>query len=397
MQIDCKHCGGRHGRHQPFCPVLQDLRSRSNVKRTAKQDFFGASPNIFIGRFGYPHINVGLLSTEHYSHHDDPLHWSGNNFQIPQIVDLRTELINSGFSANVKTFKDRFIEMSREISMAEKPVDVEVHLSRKPHLNINYVRDAAPHGPKVRLEEARITENPKIPTKVEKVTSDTDLKASEALRYLSKKGTDEHYLTKLISLGNLGVGPNRKLVPTRWAITAVDDTLGKQIIIHIKDLQSYDYAACFGGYLGNYYLILFFPEIWSYELFETALGNRPMTGTDHEFYDGRKTYASETAGGYYASRLAVLQHLKSLKRQASVLVLRFITNEYYAPLGVWVVREATRKALSSRSINFGSKELMLQYAKALVRKKFGYDTGNLLKVSKLLQHQRNQSKLSSFI
>jgi hypothetical protein len=37
--------------------------------------------------------------------------------------------------------------------------------------------------------------------------------------------------------------------------------------------------------------------------------------------------------------------LRKVKRKASVIVIREIKPEYYAPLGVWVVEEGVRKAL----------------------------------------------------
>ena len=46
---------------------------------------------------------------------------------------------------------------------------------------------------------------------------------------LQNKGIDEYHMTKLLSAGTLGQGDKRKIVPTKWSITAVDDTYGKKI------------------------------------------------------------------------------------------------------------------------------------------------------------------------
>jgi hypothetical protein len=193
------------------------------------------------------------------------------------------------------------------------------------------------------------------------------------------------------------------MVPTRWSITAVDDTLGKRLISEIKNYSTHDCAVFFGGFLGNYYVAILLPEMWSYELFETYAGKSTWhqsedidTMTDYEPYEGRKEYAFNTSGGYYAARLPVLEYLKSKRRQSSILLLRFITGEYYAPLGVWVVREAVRKTMDSKPMIFDSRELALRYASALVKKKFNLDAGLLLKKSMLLNTLKTQSKLSSF-
>jgi len=405
MNIRCIKCKGRDpsicGR--TFCPIMAKISSQKKVNMEAKQDFFGQSPNVFVGRFGYPHVNVGLLSVENYDEHDNPLLWSRENYDIAKIIDLRSGLVNSNFKAQITGFKERFLEMSKEVGMAAKPVDVEVNLSKKPVFSLSFEQDVMPHGPNVRLKNARITENPKIPEAVDKVTSDVDFKAGSALNYLYKKDFDEHYLTRLLSIGTLGVKKQRKLVPTRWAITAVDDTLAKQMIKEVKDYNLYDYAVFFGGHLGNYYVAVFFPEVWSYELFETYVGKSTWhdseeiaTMTDYEGYGGRKDYASNTAGGYYAARLGALEHLKKVKRQGSVLLLRFITGEYYAPLGVWVVRAAVRKTLANKPLVFDSRELMLKYVHAFVKKKFGINVDSLLNKSMLLNNVKTQKKLNEF-
>ena len=221
---------------------------------------------------------------------------------------------------------------------------------------------------------------------------------------LFDKGYDENFLQRMLSIGNLGVKTQRKLVPTRWSITAVDDTLGKDVIDEIKEYQTTPYMAYFGGYMGNYFLVLMMDEVWSYELFELYAPNVSWNlydtlqySTDHEFYDGRKDYAENCSGGYYACRLPILEKLQKSRKQGSVLVLRFITDDYLLPLGVWVVREATRKSLASKPIEFDDKQGMLNYAAALAKKKFNVDIKPILGSSKLLTEMKHQKKLKEFI
>ena len=67
-------------------------------------DFFGNSPPaVFVGRFGYPKVNVGILSTTNYNHNDDPKYWANNDTDIQDIIDLRSNLINSQFQTNIHT------------------------------------------------------------------------------------------------------------------------------------------------------------------------------------------------------------------------------------------------------------------------------------------------------
>lgn len=380
------------------------LKEMTKKHPKPKEDFFGAAPNLFVGRYGYPKVNVGILSNENVNQdYDSPKTWYNKGFDIPKIVSMRSFLINSNQKMKVKSFNDRLKDMMQEVGMAKKPVDVEVNLKKKPHYKLEVDRDITPYGPSVKLKKAQVTENPKIPTKVEKVYSDTDLKATEAVNYLSKHEFDEHYLTKLLSAGTLGVKNQRKMVPTRWSITATDDMLGKKNIKKIKDYHNRtDYKLYYGHYMGNYYIIMFFPEIWSYELFETYMPNEAWkmdelkTFTDYEGYEGRKKYAFNTVGGYYAARLPVTEHLVNKKRQGSALLLRFVTDEYWVPLGVWVVRQTVRRTLENKPMAFGSKELMFKYARSLLAKKFNYNVDRLLNRSKLLKEMKSQMKISSY-
>lgn len=393
MQIECVRCKGRNFCGRSFCPLISKISAQKNVNITSKQDYFGKSPNVFVGRYGYPDVNVGFLSTEEYTEQDAPIKWTMKDYGIQKIIDLRTNLVNSNFKSNIKSFDDKLVEMGKEIALASKPVDVEINLEKKPEFDLSFNQDTMPHGPSVKLKKAKVTENPSIPTKVDKITSDTDLKSTQGLNILYKKGFDEHYLTKILSVGTLGTKEKRKLVPTRWAITAVDDTLGKETITELKDYnQIPNFTAYYGSHLGNHFLILLFPEVWSYELFEMPVNSTEYTH-DVEGFNGRTSYAENTAGGYYAARLAILEKLKYEKKQAFALTLRFITDDYWAPLGVWVVREAVRNAMRNKPIEFSSKELMLTYAKAFAKKKFGYNLSQVLNDSKLLHEHKTQKKL----
>ncbi len=380
------------------------------TKKVFKQDFSGSSPAPFIGRYGYPNINIGFLSPQfsgEIEHYDSPKLWGKGKFTVNTIAELRSNLVNSRSSGNVlqpRMNQNRFLEIVQEVGMASKAVELEVNLKDVPKLQFQSEKEITPFGPQGELIKAKITANPKIDSRVERVFSDTDLKAASAVLSLYQKGFEENFLTKLISVGGIGLKHNRKLVPTRWSITAVDDTLGKELIKDIKDFSVGDYQLYFWGEWGNYYLILFFPEIWSYELFEMYLDYKvnPWSkegnfySTDYEDYSGRKEYAQECAGGYYACRLGLLEKMTENKRQQSALALRFITPDYTIPLGVWVCREATRKSLAEKPIGFSSEELMLKYASELIKKKFGFDLSLLLGKSKLLKNKKEQKKLGEF-
>lgn len=375
-------------------------------------NFFGNSPpQIFIGsKLKYPKVNVGILSPPEkvpdawlYSAEQ---YWVQENLNINTIVQLRSSLINSRFPSTVDQARssERFVEVAQEIGMAKRPVDVEIQLKKKIMLQFDTDQVTMPMGPRAPLKNARITENAPVDVHVEKVLSDTDLKATDAMAYLYKHEFPDNSLHQLLSIGVLGLKKNRKLVPTRWSITAVDDTIGKRIKREIKDYQQIDqHQLYFGNHLGNYYFALLFPDNFRYELFEYFVpgsawnpSDQWKAATDFEDYWGRKQYAFGTAGGYYASRIAVLEKLKNMKRQASALVIRFELPEYWASLGVWVCRNAARKTMTGTQMLFQDKETMIEYVKKIAKERFHFDLAKTFSLSKLLQSARTQKKLTHF-
>lgn len=410
MRLPCIRCKGNNPEKncgRVFCPIAAKAEAMIAVKEVlAQKELVTSSPAPFVGRFGYPVINVGILAppagTDSWEY-DCPRFWARENLDAKQIIGYRSLLINSRFKTAVRG-KNKFLQISQEIGMASRPVDVELNLKERPVFRIDSDDINPPMGPNARLARACIVSNPFVSRKVEAVVSDVDWKANDALVHLYRKGFDENFLTKMLSIGNVGVKAGRRLVPTRWAITAVDDLLAKTLIFNIKQHRWVDSpTAYFGGYMGNYYILLFFPDVWSYELFEAYMPNALWNqnaemgfATDFEPYDGRKGYAAETSGGYYAARLPIAEKLVEEKRQAAVLALRFITGDYAVPLGVWVCREAVRKALQARPIEFADPSYMLAYAAALAKKKFGCDICKILKQSRLLNRITKQTRLGSF-
>ena len=369
------------------------------VKAALKDHFQGDVVAPFIGRVGYPNLNVGMLapveSEQESWLHDAPKEWAARGIPSSGIIDLRSELLNSRFKAHIKA-KPKLLELAREAAMSHKPTEMEIRLSAVPKMSLSIHQFSAPTGPKGDLLDASLTSNPVVSSKVEKVVDGNDWKAADAINYLYGKGFDETFLTRLLSVGDVGLKSERKLVPTRWSITATDDILGKQIIDAIQDNDDAPYAAYFGGHLGNHFLILTFPGPWSYELFELMTGRPTLEySTDHEFHAGRKRYADETAGGYYASRLAILEMLQRAGQRGRVLVIRFITPEYETPLGVWVVREASRKATSSQAMALDNLDACLDHARNLARR-FGVDLAPVLAKSNLIRYMKTQRTLYTF-
>ena len=368
-------------------------------------------PSIFIGsKLQYPLVNVGILSPverdENSWIYDDAKYWAKNNFGINNVLRLRGGLVNSRFQSQVydsRVSGKKFVEIAKEIAVASKPVDVEIQLKHKLRLNSNLDRVLTPNGMKGQLENAKITSNVSVDRQVDRVIND-EIKSGEAIKLLYKKDFSEYTLSKILSVGVLGLKKNKRLVPTRWSITATDDTIGKQLLNNVRDYPILnDYEIFLGEFLGNQYLIMLFPDVWSYELFELYYpgsswnpGTEMKASTDNEWFEGRTSYVEQTAGGYYASRLPIIEYLNGIKRQASVLVVRLETPSYWAALGVWVVRESVRKALERGVMTFNSREELIDSAKQIAKIKYDFDLNLILGKSKLLNQIKSQRKLGDF-
>lgn len=367
-------------------------------------------PSVFIGsKLRYPEVNVGILSPlerdEEAWLYDDEKYWAKHNFEIKHVLYLRNSLLNSRFRTKVTDARmnKKFLDISKNVAIASKPVDVEIGLKNRVQVGRDKDKVLTPLGMSANLERAKIVGNVKIDKHVDKVVND-ELKASESVDILYKKNFDEYFLSKVLSVGVLGLKKDRRLVPTRWSITATDDMIGKRLLKNVRDYPWIEnFELFYGEFMGNQYIILMFPNVWSFELFELYLpgsswnpSKELKASTDSETYSGRKKYAFNTAGGYYATRLPILKYLDSIKKQATVVVVRIETPSYWTALGVWVVRESVKKALEKK-MKFDSKIELLTGAKKISKVKYKFDVGNILKRSKLLNEISFQKNLRDWL
>lgn len=377
---------------------LKEKNKEKRVIENVDDSMMGAIPNLLIGSYNYPSVNTGFLASQEESERDNPKEWVKNpTIGIKDIILMRQSLANSRFKSDVK-LTNKFSDKLKEVSLSSKALDAEVYFKGRMNQNFSFNTDTLPHGPIGNLKKLEVLENAKIPFHVQRAESDSDLKAKSAVNTLSERGIDEHFLTKIVSAGNLGTKLERRMVPTKWSITMVDDTLGLKYIKQIQ--QNENHPTCFfeGSYLGNYYFGLILPGPWSFELFEVYVGDLKnssnyASATDYEGPLGRVKYADNTSGGYYASRLAALEYLKEKKMRGRVLMLRFITREYWAPLGVWVVREASRNTFKSKPQVFEDKKDMLQHAFIKALREFKININPMIRDSKLLKEINEQKTL----
>jgi hypothetical protein len=401
----CVKCKGKGLCGRPFCPILEKFRSveSSFSGITGETSIFGASPPaVFVGRHNYPEVRAGpmippQLGGDEASLLEDPK--ALLKMGIQDIISSRSRLVRASTGVNVRNARNTdnpLIEKSQELALSRKPVDTEAWFSKPIRNKLKFDNVLTPMGPSGELKDFDITENPKVPRKVDSLVYDTDALAKDAISELWGSNIPAEHITRLLSIGLLG--QERRLVPTRWSITAVDDMVGKQLLMKIRDYpQVSDVYVFSGGAFGNHFEIMMIPRSFTFELIEVWMPQAVWTGgttwieSDSEDLSGKKGY-SNLAGGYYAARLAALEHMNSIRRQASVFMVREIRPEYWAPLGVWVVREAARAALEAQPQVFGSVEEALRDMSSRLRT----PSSKWMEKAKMLCNIRAQRTLDSF-
>ncbi|MFB6138170.1 MAG: hypothetical protein ABEJ42_07540 [Halobacteriaceae archaeon] len=375
---------------------LEGVGEQVREATTGDRMLGSTAPSVFVGRHGYPEVSTGILSpvadadAAGAAELETNASWYGS-LDIDDVLTRRSSLLNSQRTANVKTAArvggggglggagtgnapgegrgasagssslprvddvwDGFVGTQREVAIADRPVDVEIGLADTLDLEFDLDDVTTPTGPRAPADSADLAENPHVPRPVEKTLEDDDWNAEGAMSYLYRRGFDVYDVQRILSAGALGQSESRRLVPTRWSITAVDDTIGQYLHGQVRHNPSVDAVEVHANeYLGNRYWVVLAPGRWEFELVEMKspgsvwnpdpAGNIWL-GSASEGYEGRTAYVEETAGAYYASRLGVLEHLHERGRQAKCLVLREVSDDYWAPVGVWQIRESIRAA-----------------------------------------------------
>jgi DNA repair protein NreA len=334
------------------------------IEQIKNNEVYGSSPpDLFVGRHGYPYVYVGpLVPPQHgdTSIMSTPERWVG--MSIPQIVEMRSNLVRGMYRTKVTNADNgRIEEMLKELAIADKYGTVDEKLSRRPTLRMNFDENSQPYGPSAPLKDMTI-DNIKVNRDIEKAYSDTSLLASDAIVELYEKGTMVSKIQKALAAGVLGTGKRRKFVPTRWSITAVDDTLGKYKLKTVKENETIDSIRIYTDIaLDNRWIVMMIPGSWEYELVEAWYPNTTWNQdspdiaiySSYEPFEGRSKYA-EIGGCYYAARLASSELLDKMKVQARVVILREAHPGYIMPVGVWNVREHVREALRKEPLEFST-------------------------------------------
>ncbi len=341
-------------------------------KRIPK-NVFGKSPSsVFIGKYNYPNVFAGPMVgiSEQITDSDSPGKWYG--LSLEKIVEHRLSLARGESVLNVKNSNNRMSLDLQDTALSLKPIDMEVFFEREPFQQVNFSTYLPPMGASGKMEKFTLADNPSIPRKVislvqEKITVATAV--HEGFQFFG----DTYYLQRALSSGALGI--EKKLVPTRWSITAADDLIAKQLLTDVREFRTIsDIELHSNTWMGNHFEIVFIPGTWEFEQFESWEPNSFWAAKakqmeyEYEPFEGRTTYATREGGGYYAGRIACVEHLYKIQRQARTIVLREISDEYQVPLGVFQVRENCRAALKNKPRTFETRDELIEELKKRLKR-----------------------------
>jgi hypothetical protein len=376
---------------------------KANSAKLSLGTIDGSSPpSIFVGRYGYPKVRIGPMIP--------PLHgdttildrtelWTGKS--IEEIANYRLSLVLGTMNVNVHDISSsRYLENMQELAMSERPAEAEATFEKRPvadaHMQkeLRLDHEATPFGPAAPLRGFNVS-SLSADQRIETAYYDTDLRAAEAMMELYRRSVEISIIQRVLSMGMLGVKKKRKLVPTRWSISATDDIISSMLVKEIAMNPTIDlFEVTRYSHLANYYSIILIPnDRWIFEMIESWFTSRGQVATGADNEDERGLNHNPTiAGAYFAARLAVAEHLARRHKKAGAIVLREIHPNYVMPLGVWQIREGVREALKNPPQKFERFDHAMSFACSYM----SVSKNEMVQKSWLWKSFKGQTKINDF-
>ena len=375
---------------------------KANSAKLSLGTIDGSSPpSVFVGSYGYPKIRVGPMIP--------PLHgdttildrtelWTGKNLE--EIANYRLSLVLGTMNVNIHDISSRYLENMQELAMSERPAETEATFEKTPVVDVHMQKElrldhvAPPFGPAAPLRGFKMS-SLSADQRIETVYYDTDLRAADAMMELYRRSVEMSIIQRVLSMGMLGVKKKRKLVPTRWSISATDDIISSMLVKEIEMNPTIDlFEVTRYSHLANYYSIILIPDDrWIFEMIESWFTSRGQVATGADNEDERGLNHNPTiAGAYFAARLAVAEHLARRHKKAGAIVLREIHPNYVMPLGVWQIREGVREALKKPPQKFERFDHAMSFACSYM----SLSKNEVVQKSRLWKSFKGQTKISDF-
>jgi len=175
----CAECKGKGMCGLPRCPIISRFHAQVAVKPA--DSYQGISPSVFIGSYGYPDIRGGPLLINDT---DNPPDWIRDNLGMEEIVNLRARTIRG--SAGLHTVAGSL----QEIALSARPLDVDVYFERPVAFSLNFDGTVAPVGFTGAVKKMDLIGSASVGRAVDRITSDTDISATDAAIALNSDGVD---------------------------------------------------------------------------------------------------------------------------------------------------------------------------------------------------------------
>jgi hypothetical protein len=354
-------------------------------------------PSVFIGSWNYPKVYAGpMIAPVHGDTRilDTPETWIPGEKTQEDILGFRMSLVRGKRFVEVGDLGSGFVGKLQEIALSPDSVESEATFRERP-TGHSLSDEHTPHGPSGSLERFHLGTT-RMDRSLERVFHDGDLTAAEAVISLHASDIPFSAIQKAFSCGTMGIGRRRRLVPTRWSITACDTAIADHLLEGVRKNPVIDTCLVHESTaLNNRYAVLLLPTGWQYEWMEAFLrvmGTEEVIFSDHETGAGKREYSS-VGGCYYSCKMAVLEGLAREGRQAGAIIFREAYRGY-VPMGVFNVRENVRNAMRNPPLEFGDMEGALAHISSRMR----LPLRRFVEESTLLRDQMKsrQTTLSSF-
>ncbi len=333
----CPRCRGRGWCGRDTC-VWSRVTAR--VRERLKGDVEGYVRTAHVTWRGYPEVYAAPGLGSPVPDEADAL----ADLDFERVVEVSGTTLRKGERRHARREPYDLSHPDVEAAVSCRPVEGTLEVER----TISGPESSPFVGPLVK-GELEIDGTPRVPRPLEKLHED-DVKAREAVvELVLRRGLDENLVARALSLGLLGL--DRRLVPTRWAVAAVDSMVSEHLLREVADLPpADDWKVLRGELYGNEMWVLAGPGPYSLKLIEVYVPGAPWSSEEVTVLEdsegpGRPLREpEETGGAFLAVRTAVLESMVGEGRSRSVTVIRVVKPEYPIPLGAWVIREAVRRA-----------------------------------------------------
>ncbi len=346
----------------PYCPIRERLKVivRTYTRVASSTELNSASPpSGVVGEHGYPkvriYVGVGTHSGIDVKFLEDPPQWWDRKLRLEDIIKLRSEMVNivNEGRYHVRDFERLY---SREISLiqvSERPVECEVRIEKILDRNVMFDLKLLPLSMRV-MGDLKVVSNPCINNRMEKIIHDYDMKARDAIVELYRSGVEIYSIQRAMSFGLLGSRRFRRIVPTRWAITAVDriitDYLRKEVRKN-REISNFEIYSI--EYMNNRFTVILLPgelrirwiEFWYPRAGMRHRDDKPVLSL--EIVEDLRGNVETMDGGFEAARMGILEALCRRGRKGRVIIIREILPDYYIGIGNWHIREDMRRIFNT--------------------------------------------------